>query len=385
MEMIRLLEKAVEADPRFAVAWAELARAYIWAHWMSLDKGAVAKAEAAAEKARLIDPDLPKVDIAMGFIQYYGHRNYGRAIEHFEAALTRRPNSIEAIMALGYIKRRQGLWEESLSHFEAAQKIDPRNFHLYLDGLGNCMLNMRRYEEAERFTDRAIAMKPDVILSYLIKAQIIINKDGDVAGARECLRTVIELATPSEICLVLQYVELGPLSRICFGNPCEFPRHEDVEECEKLEHLEDAFNKCIEYICSSDEAAKLKAIQHADSASAEFEKAAPPFRPYFANDLTALGIIFAHLGRDDDAIRMGRLAVETIPISLDAVDGPDLVYGLAAIYAMAGEYQAAIDLLGRILEVPSGVSMRFIDLDPVFAPLRDRPGYTDLRERYSNP
>ena len=56
-------------------------------------------------------PELPEVEMALGYIQYYGYREFEKAAVHFNAALEKRPNDMEAIRALGLIRRRQGRWE----------------------------------------------------------------------------------------------------------------------------------------------------------------------------------------------------------------------------------------------------------------------------------
>jgi hypothetical protein len=64
------------------------------------------------------------------------------------------------------------------------------------------------------------------------------------------------------------------------------------------------------------------------------------------------------------------------------MDGPLVLSGAADIDVITGEYDAAFDKLEILLSIPSEVSMRLIDLDPLYAPLRDHPRYKTLREKY---
>ena len=50
-----------------------------------------------------------------------------------------------------------------------------------------------------------------------------------------------------------------------------------------------------------------------------------------------LGLVCAFIGRNEEAIREGRRAVELEPISKDAVDGAIMLCYLALIYARIGE------------------------------------------------
>jgi tetratricopeptide (TPR) repeat protein len=60
---------------------------------------------------------------------------------------------------------------------------------------------------------------------------------------------------------------------------------------------------------------------------------------------SALGIAYAGLGRKEEAIREGELAVELLPMSKEAWRGAHRLEDLARIYTMVGEYDAAIDQL----------------------------------------
>jgi hypothetical protein len=95
-----------------------------------------------------------------------------------------------------------------------------------------------------------------------------------------------------------------------------------------------------------------------------------------------LGKIYAQHGRREDAVREGKLAVEKMSISNDAVDGPDILYEMADIYMMVGDHDAVIDIFERLLSVPSNFTMRFIDLDPLYEELHDHPRYKELHRKY---
>jgi predicted Zn-dependent protease len=54
--------------------------------------------------------------------------------------------------------------------------------------------------------------------------------------------------------------------------------------------------------------------------------------------MSALGVIDAALGRKPEAIEEAKRAVEMLPISADASDGPRLVSNLAVVYAWTDEW-----------------------------------------------
>ena len=96
-------------------------------------------------------------------------------------------------------------------------------------------------------------------------------------------------------------------------------------------------------------------------------------RPEDARFHSSLGIAYAGLGRKEDAILEGKLAVELLPVSKEALIGPSRVEDLARIYVMVGEFDAAIDQLEFLLSIPGKMSIPLLRLDPTWDPLRDHP------------
>ncbi len=93
---------------------------------------------------------------------------------------------------------------------------------------------------------------------------------------------------------------------------------------------------------------------------------------------STLGIAYAGLGRKEDALREGKLAVDLLPISKEAYRGAYRAIDLAQIYAMVGETDAAIDRLEHLLSIPGPLSVSLLRLDPIWDPLRDHPRFQQL-------
>ena len=70
-------------------------------------------------------------------------------------------------------------------------------------------------------------------------------------------------------------------------------------------------------------------------------------QPDYAQALCALGVVDAALGNKEDAIREGERAVELVPVSKSAIEGPMLIQYLAVIYAWAGDKDRAIERLAK--------------------------------------
>ncbi len=112
-------------------------------------------------------------------------------------------------------------------------------------------------------------------------------------------------------------------------------------------------------------------------AASEAEKAVID-QPQYAGAICAAAVIQAFLGNKDAAIRGGRQAVELVPMSKDAVDGPLLAGYLAMIYAWTGEEDLAIEQLRLVTSVPSYVSYGYLRLRPLWDALRGDPRFEEI-------
>jgi tetratricopeptide (TPR) repeat protein len=105
--------------------------------------------------------------------------------------------------------------------------------------------------------------------------------------------------------------------------------------------------------------------------------------PDAASRHVILGMILAGLGENQAAIAEGKRAVELLPESQGAFDGPRCSVALAQIYAWVGEHDEAIRLLDHLLRTPNGVSVHLLKLDPVWDPLRNEPRFQSLISKYT--
>jgi serine/threonine protein kinase/tetratricopeptide (TPR) repeat protein len=384
MECVRMFGKAVELDPEFAVAWAQLSISHTWLHWRSLnqDSKALADARSAVDEAMRIDPDLPEAHLALGFFYYYGSRDYERALERFYTVLKQRPGDFETNAAIGFIKRRQGKWDEALRIFERTITMNPRSYMANYDNLGNTYMCLGRYDKAENYVDRALSLVPNMPSAYIAKAEIAILRDGDRESAGSYVQEAIRFTPPERWCYLLGYLELSIIRTISVS-PCDRVDRTKMSDCAAMNAYEDAVVKLTQAQCSIENGRNEEAAAILDSARVVLERAiGGAERPSPANH-NALAYVYAHLGRAEEAIHEAERSVALMPISKDAFDGPAYVQSLAEIYTIVGEYEAAIDQLEILFSVPSLISVHALRLDPIWDPLRDNPRFQRLLERYS--
>jgi serine/threonine-protein kinase len=94
--------------------------------------------------------------------------------------------------------------------------------------------------------------------------------------------------------------------------------------------------------------------------------------------LCLLGLIDAALGRKQEALSEGRRAVELLPVTKNAIDGPEILYFYAVICAQVGEREQAIEQLKTLAQIPAGASYGELRLDPFWDPLRGDPRFDEV-------
>jgi TolB-like protein/DNA-binding winged helix-turn-helix (wHTH) protein/Tfp pilus assembly protein PilF len=137
---IGMLEKSASLEPRYALTWAHLGRAYTAAASFQLGgRGQYQKAEAAYEKALALQPDQIEARIYLANL-FTDTGRVEQAVPLLTKAVETNPNHAEAYWELGYAFRFAGLLQESVSACEHARRLDPSvkltssalNAYLYL-------------------------------------------------------------------------------------------------------------------------------------------------------------------------------------------------------------------------------------------------------------
>jgi tetratricopeptide (TPR) repeat protein len=123
--------------------------------------------------------------------------------------------------------------------------------------------------------------------------------------------------------------------------------------------------------------------RHAEAARLVLEQKIQE-RPEDPRYQAALGLVYAYLGRSEEAIQKGNLAASLHPVSRDAAQGPIYLLNLAKIYTVLGESEQAITQLEYLLSIPHAeylwhlVSLPQLRLDPQWDSLREEPGFQRL-------
>jgi serine/threonine protein kinase/tetratricopeptide (TPR) repeat protein len=376
---VRLFEKAVELDPRFALAHAALSRAHSWLYWRDYDHSdeRLARAKAAADQALRLAPDLPEGHLALGYYYYWGHRDYARALTEFALAKARLPSSSEAIAGIGVVERRQGHWDSAASHLRRAAEIDPRSRTSALM-VGETYDFLRDYGAAERYYKRAIALTPDWAVPHANRAWLYVRWHGDPARARQAIREALPRTDVAQLVSLFAFnLNSGSTFVIAEGDLSA-----TFERLSLSQWLGSWGSDTSGYYLWKADWHRLRGESelgrdYGDSARGTLEVQVR-VRPEDDEAHGRLGLAYAWLGYKARAIREGKRAVELLPMDKDAVKGTQHLLRLARIYTLVGEQDAALEQLERLLSVPSLVSRLSLRVDPEWKTLRRNPRFQRL-------
>ncbi|MGA9573834.1 MAG: tetratricopeptide repeat protein [Lysobacterales bacterium] len=124
---IELLKSAVEIDPNYAPAWAELAYAYMYNSAigdMSIEEGA-ALADKAIQRALETDPDYAWTYFVRGVKNVYNNFEFKAGAGDYQRALQLDPGNAFLIGANGNVARVLGRLDDAISLLTRALALDP--------------------------------------------------------------------------------------------------------------------------------------------------------------------------------------------------------------------------------------------------------------------
>ena len=373
-----LFEQAIKLDPNFALAFAGLSMVESWLYHTSDPVAARReKARLNADEALRLQPDLPEGHLALGFSYYYGNRDYERALAEFEIARRGLPNESQAYLAIGSIQRRQGKWVESNANLEKAATLDPKNTNVLMN-LCYSYMAQRDFEAANKTVDRLIATSPQSFQGRALKGFIALQLKGDLSAAEKVFSSIPPESDPGLTTLARFWIL--KLKR-------NFPEalqvlqqfHGEILHETSTAPAPKAFLEAEIYLLQGDEAKARTALEHARVVSEQLLREAPEDPARHGQH----GLILAALGQKQEAIIEGNRAVELLPESEDAFDGPQVTATLAQIYAWTGEFDEAFRLLDHLLVVPNGLTVPMLKLDPAWDALRKDPRFQALIDKYS--
>lgn len=186
---LRYLRRAVEVDTDHALAWAELARAFISraGHgWAPLPEG-FARAREAVERALALEPDLAEGHIEMARIQLLHDWSFQSAEASLRRALERAPGDARILGQVGTLRAYSGRLDESIELHRRAAEQDPLRAGAY-HHLAAAYFAADRLEEAEGAYRKALDLVPQRSNTHAHLALVLLAAGRDDEAIAEAKR-----------------------------------------------------------------------------------------------------------------------------------------------------------------------------------------------------
>ncbi len=160
---IEYYTRATQLDPRYALAWSELSRAWTFLSGDFLEGAAAqeayAKARDAADRALALSPDLADAHTARGDLLETADLDWRGAEAEYRRALELSPNDARAKFNLGAQLAIYGEMDQAIELTRQALVTEPLRANGY-KSLATYLLGLHRLDEAEQAMNKAIELQP---------------------------------------------------------------------------------------------------------------------------------------------------------------------------------------------------------------------------------
>jgi serine/threonine-protein kinase len=205
------LRRAVELDPQFAWAWADLSEALWRGFRFSKREELLNEAGAAASSAVELDAQEPLFRVAQARVER-GRGRFSQARQFLEEALRLNPVSDLVMRELGSVAAEEGKLEKAKESFASAARLRPSYWGSWNE-LGTFLFRHSRYAEAEEALEQARKLAPPEVVRPLENLASLALVQGDTALALQRYEEI-----PEHLRTASLYYNLGVLN-LTSGQP----------------------------------------------------------------------------------------------------------------------------------------------------------------------
>lgn len=167
LHAINMFERAIELDPKYAMAHAGLADAYSMLYrYADSSTHNAEMAEQASQRAIELDPDSAEAQVSLG-MALFTRGQYEAAEKHFETAILINPNLFESYIFYGRACLSKGDFEKAARLFMRVAEMNPTDYQAP-SFLAMAYRSLGRMEQARQADARSLA---------LIERHILLNPD----------------------------------------------------------------------------------------------------------------------------------------------------------------------------------------------------------------
>ncbi len=354
----RLFHRALALDPGYALALAGLCETHLAVYIRTRSVATVDDAESDCQAALEIDPSLPEVHTALGYL-YWHTGEFDAADRQFRTAIDTDPNFYEAYAGLSDTLFSQNRIDEAGLVLQQLIELQPaywRSYHklgAYYYRLGddaNALPNFQRVTELT--PDNALGWNNLGAVSYML---------GHLEAAANAWQQAIEIAPTQSMYMNLgtMYYYLGD-----FADSVEMQR-------KAIDLAPDDFR-----IWGRMAAAYFQMDNRQVEATAAYNKAIAlankvlAINPNESDAQKNIALFYAHTGQNGPAVRAIERALELTP------NDPDTHFFAALTYLTLGDTERSIAELERAVQ--HGYSKKLIKSEHAFEPIRDRERFEVL-------
>jgi TolB-like protein/Tfp pilus assembly protein PilF len=368
--------EAVQLDPNFAFAWARLAvlRSFLYFNAVDTNTNTAGAVKEAADRAMALAPEAGESWIAQGAYRYRVLRDFAGAVTAYKQAQIRLPNNSYLLQNLAFVQRRLGLWQEAEATFKKALELDPRDFQLLGSLGGEFYTYLRRFDEARAAMDRALEISPDSASTRASKAGTFQSEGRLDEAAQELARipadATDDFVVSARIGQAIYEHHFDNAISVIERKLSSLPAGQPLDSITELALVQLGF--CQQWTGRDEDARR----SFARAIEAIKPKPDAPVPPDANGTPNTLALAYAGLGEKEKALEQAQRAVKDY--DTDAVNKPWSLTTLAQIQARFGDSDSAIAAIPHLLEVPSGLTIANLKLDPFWDPLRKDPRFQKL-------
>jgi len=336
---IPLFEKAIEEDPQFSLAYANIAISYYFLDIYQKQKQYTERINNFADKALLYDSKSAESLIAKA-LYYMQNGESNLALPYLEKALEYNPNSSAVIQLLAtlyanVIPNTSKYLEYALkgNQIDIAANDSITQSYIYLN-LSNALIQNGFVDEALTYINKSLEYNPENYYSPLVKVFILYAKDGNLEQTKSQLVTEWKKDTT---------------------------RLDIMQEVAKMYYFQEKYDSAFYYYD-------------------KFARAREQFDlNIYAQEDLKIGMVYEKMGLDEQAATFyGSYAAYC--------DHDTSIYqpaSLAMQYLHEGEYDLAIEQLNKFAANDNYQywMLLFIEKDPIMEPLKDHPKYEETIQK----
>jgi len=364
-----LYAEAVRLDPQFALAWARLAvaRSQLYFNGVDLETNSAAAVKEAADRPISLQPELGEAWLAQGVYRYRVLRDFQGALQSYQEALRRLPNSAFVLEQMAHLERRLGQIDAAQKHYQAAAQLDPRNIGILVTA-ADTLQTVRRFEEARTLIDRALEISP--------------GNESALAGKAATFQGQGRIAEAAEVLAKAPANSQNEALTVTIALQLYYERRFDeaivqIQQNTPASVANDPRTMTLLGFCQ-------KFSGKDDDARDTFSRAAAAMKPTPNSTVVVdarqlpcyLAWAYAGLGEKVKALEQARHAIADY--NSDALSKPFAETSLAIAEAQLGDIDSAIAALPHLLEVPNGETVGDLRINPLWDPLRKDPRFQKL-------